>query len=98
MKIKIVGDGTYEGTNIIDIESGERIQFIESMELYLGPDREANLNLHMTRLPIEIEANLDTVTLITEKDMGYKGAFNTELDKFYFPYTAQNKDFPILGT
>jgi len=63
MKIKIVSDGTPNGSKIVNAETGERIEHIERAEIVIAADGiYIDLRFKMGFVPMDIVAELREAT------------------------------------
>lgn len=65
MKLKIVSDGTSEGTNVINAETGERIELVSHIDISIDAGDIAYANIRILEPFVEID-NIESKAEIKE--------------------------------
>ena len=60
MKIKIVSDGTGPGTKVVDAETGELVEMVQSAKWSIsGPDELAVTEIVVAGVEVDVEGEID---------------------------------------
>lgn len=59
MRIRIVSDGTPHGTRVEDIDTGDRLRYIQAIGWEIGMDGLATALLRIRNVPINVVADVD---------------------------------------
>lgn len=74
MKIKIISDGTPESTQVVNADTGEQIDYVESIHWDLGQKGVATALIKFIKVPVELVGNVPCCSLesnhIAEPDFG----------------------------
>lgn len=89
MRVKIVGDGTYRNTRV-ETPNGDYIQGIKSMTAKMESDDLLHVHLDMYFIPVEIEAELDSIKLVDQRYMGDETLRDIILNE-KFKYSMSNE-------
>lgn len=68
MRLKIVSDGTSNGTKIVDEESGEEVRGVTHIEWSLGVDELAKVTIEFEAVSVDVKGELDTTVWIRTED------------------------------
>lgn len=62
MKLKIISDGTPQGTSIVDIETGERLERVTSIKWSIDAKWLAVATIELCEIPVDIVGDFEKVT------------------------------------
>jgi hypothetical protein len=71
MEIKIVSDGTPYGTKLINIETGDEIKDIKSIDWHIEVDKLATAKIEFLRVPVELQVQRENTLSWEKKSMSW---------------------------
>lgn len=73
MRLKIISDGTLKGTQVVDTETGKRLEGVHYISWEIDADGEAHVHLGLDKISVEMEGVLEKVMIDKLRDMTPRG-------------------------
>ena len=68
LKLKIISDGTPWGTKVVNVETGEVVQYVTDVEWKFASGKMAEATIKLAQVPVEIEIDKRTELKVVESD------------------------------